>query len=172
MNRNVEIKARVVGLDVVRKRVAALADDGPVVLDQEDTFFVCAAGRLKLRKINGKAGELIYYVRPDSAGPKTSQYVITEVSDAGGLEAVLARAYGVRGVVRKRRTLYKVGRTRVHLDEVDDLGDFVELEVVLGPGEAISEGVAVADDLMDKLGLSRAQLLDGAYIDLMDEPRR
>ena len=61
-----------------------------------------------------------------------------------------------------------VGRTRIHLDEVEALGSFLELEVVLRPEEDTSEGIAVAYDLMDKLGVSRTELLEKAYIDLLD----
>lgn len=172
MNRNVEIKAKVKALATVRKRAENLADGKPIVLDQEDTFFLCPQGRLKLRKTPGKPAELIYYERPDDAGPKESQYAICRLSDAVGLEAVLGRAYGIRGVVRKSRTLYMVGRTRLHLDAVDGLGAFLELEVVLGPAESVSEGVAEAYDLMDKLGVARTELVEGAYIDLLEERHR
>jgi len=169
MGRNVEIKARLAEPDAVRKRVEALADDGPIGLDQEDTFFPCFRGRLKLRKIHGAHGELIFYQRPDGFEPKESQYKICRVSDAAALEAVLAVAYGVRGVVRKHRTLYKIGRTRVHLDAVDGLGAFLELEVVLGPSESVAEGGREAHDLMETLGVTSAALVDGAYVDMLDE---
>lgn len=168
MNRNVEIKARVDGLGAVRERVEALADEGPVVLSQEDTFFVCPKGRLKLRKTQGRSGELIYYQRPDSPGPKESQYTICRLSDPAEIESLLAQAYGVRGVVTKRRALYRVGQTRVHLDEVDGLGAFVELEVVLDPDQGVSEGMEAAFKLMDQLDVPRTSLVAGAYIDLLE----
>ena len=71
------------------------------------------------------------------------------------------------GVVRKRRWLYMVGQTRVHLDRVEGLGEFVELEVVLRPDQAEGEGVAIAQDLMARLGIAEGQLVEMAYIDLM-----
>jgi len=80
----------------------------------------------------------------------------------------LSAALGVVGVVRKRRTLYLIGPTRVHLDEVEGLGDFVELEVVLQPDQDVSDGVATAEDLMQKLGIRPTQLIEKAYIDLLD----
>lgn len=169
MGRNVEIKARLAEPEAVRKRVEALADDGPIEMDQEDTFFSCPQGRLKLRKIQGTNGELIFYQRRDGRAPTESEYNICRVSDAAELEAVLAAGYGVRGVVRKHRTLYKIGRTRVHLDAVDGSGVFLELEVVLGPSESVSEGVQEAHDLMETLGVAPAALLDQAYVDMLDE---
>jgi predicted adenylyl cyclase CyaB len=169
MNRNVEIKARVADLDALKRRAAALADEGPVVLEQEDTFFSCPHGRLKLRRMPGSPAELIYYERPDSAEPKASHYSICRTDDAQSLFRTLSAALGVCGTVRKRRTLYLIGPTRVHLDAVEKLGDFVELEVVLRADQDVAEGTAIAHELMDKLGLSRDQLVERAYIDLLPE---
>ncbi len=165
MGRNVEIKARAADLEAVERRARRVADEGPVVLLQEDTFFRCAEGRLKLRKFNDLSGELIAYSRPDAEGPKASQYAIQRTEDPDGLRDLLAGSLGVRGVVRKRRILYLVGRTRVHLDRVEGLGDFVELEVVLGPGATVEEGTREARALMETLGIH--ELVSGAYIDLL-----
>ena len=168
MNRNVEIKAAVSDLAVVRQRAEELADEGPTVLEQEDTFFVCPHGRLKLRRLAGsRQGELIYYEPPSTAGPKESRYIVQPTSDAEGLCAVLSAALGIRGVVRKRRTLYLIGQTRVHLDEVEGLGPFVELEVMLDPQQGVEEGQAIARRLMAELGLLPEQLIEKAYVDLL-----
>jgi len=83
------------------------------------------------------------------------------------LHTVLAAALGVRGRVRKRRWLYLVGQTRVHLDEVEGLGRFVELEYVLRPGEAREDGFRVVADLQAQLGIEEQDLLDTAYLDLL-----
>jgi predicted adenylyl cyclase CyaB len=92
------------------------------------------------------------------------------VKDPASLGAVLAAALGVRGVVRKRRRFYLIGRTRVHLDRVEGLGDFIELEVVLGEAEAVSRGEVVAAELADRLGIARSDLVRGAYLDLLVHP--
>ncbi len=169
MNRNVEIKAKVGALESVEQRVRELADEGPIMLNQTDTFFVCVHGRLKLRKSADRSeGELIFYERPDTGEPKESRYVIYPTSDAGRLHSLLTAALGIRGVVRKHRTLYRVGPTRVHLDRVEKLGTFVELEVVLDSAGQPGAAVAVADDLMDRLGIPRADLVHQAYIDLLE----
>ncbi len=170
MNRNVEIKARAGDLQAIRTHVEPLADHGPTVLEQEDIFFTCARGRLKLRRFGGEAeAELIYYERSDSIQPKESHYLVHRTADPDGLRGVLAAALGVRGGVRKRRTLYLVGRTRVHLDEVDGLGDFLELEVVLRPEESAADGISLAHDLMERFGIGQADLVTGAYIDLIEQ---
>lgn len=168
MNRNVEIKARVASREVMARRAQELADEGPVTRVQEDTFFVCPRGRLKLRRFGPTEGELIYYERPDSAEPKESRYAISPTPDPDGLARALSFALGVRGAVRKSRTLYLVGPTRIHLDSVEGLGDFVELEVVLRPDQSASDGADIACDLMARLGISCDQLVHEAYIDLLE----
>jgi adenylate cyclase len=165
--RNVEIKARVDDLAAVEERARSVATEGPVDLVQDDTFFHCARGRLKLRDFRDGRGELIHYSRPDHAGPKLSEYLLSPVASPGELREALARAYGILGRVVKKRRLYLADRTRIHLDSVEDLGAFVELEVVLGDAESAEDGDAVARTIMGRLGLGDAQLVSGAYIDLL-----
>ena len=76
-------------------------------------------------------------------------------------------ALGVTGRVKKKRLLYMYGVTRIHVDEVEGLGDFVELEVVLGDTETVESGQHVADDLMIRLEIEKGDLLDGAYVDML-----
>jgi predicted adenylyl cyclase CyaB len=166
---NVEIKARVQDWETLRQRVDALAGPPNALLCQEDTFFRTPQGRLKLRILAPDHGQLIYYERPDRAGPKTSHYILADTTEPHALGQVLSEALGVRGVVRKQRWLYWVGHTRVHLDQVEGLGDFVELEVVLQPGQGDDDGLAVARDLMAKLGIQEEDLVQGAYMDLLDQ---
>ena len=167
MPRNIEIKARVDSLASLEPRVAALADDGPTVIDQDDTFFPCSDGRLKLRAFSSESGELIFYRRADDTGPKESFYILAATTTPDALRAALTHAWGDAGRVRKRRTLYRVGRTRVHLDRVEGLGEFLELEVVLGDGEDAAAGVAEAHALLAGLGIAAEALVAGAYVDLL-----
>jgi predicted adenylyl cyclase CyaB len=165
---NIEIKARARDFAELRRRAEALSD-GPVqVIPQEDTFFHTPKGRLKLRQLAPDRGQLVYYERPDQDGPKRSNYHIFETSDPTGLKTNLSLALGVRGVVRKTRYLYLVGQTRVHLDEVEGLGEFMELEVVLRPEQSDAEGQPIAQDLMTRLGVRQDDLLEGAYMDLLE----
>jgi len=167
VDRNIEIKARIASIEAMHLIAAALADSGPTPIAQDDTFFACDAGRLKLRDFDDGRGELIFYRRADDAGPKTSFYVRSPTLDPAGLRDALALAYGVVGRVRKARTLCLVGRTRIHLDRVEGLGDFLELEVVLRDGEAAEAGVAEACELMARLGVEPSALVEGAYVDLL-----
>jgi predicted adenylyl cyclase CyaB len=167
MARNVEIKARAENLGAVFARAAEIADEGPIEILQDDTFFACGNGRLKLRAFSSEAGELIFYRRSDQKGPKESFYILSPTKSPDSLRETLSMAYGQAGRVRKHRTLFLAGRTRIHLDRVEGLGDFVELEVVLAEGEDANAGETVARDLMDKLGIRPDQLIDCAYVDLL-----
>jgi predicted adenylyl cyclase CyaB len=166
MARNIEIKARVGSLVEVAKRAASIADQGPIELYQDDTFFASPNGRLKLRTFPDNQGDLIFYQRSDATGPKTSHYFISKTVEADRLGQVMSLALPVVGRVRKQRTLYLVGRTRVHLDRVEGLGEFVELEVVLADGESADIGTAQAHALLEQLGITQQQLVAGAYVDL------
>ena len=167
MARNVEIKARIASIEALLPRVRALAGAPPEFIAQDDTFFACTQGRLKLRVFAPGLGELIAYERPDSTGPKTSDYLITPTADPDGLRSALTRALGETGRVKKLRTLFLVGRTRVHLDRVEGLGDYLELEVMLRDDEAAGLGVEEAHGLLRQLDVQQNQLIAVAYIDLL-----
>ena len=168
MPSNIEIKARARNFAAIRTRAEQLSDRPVEVLPQEDTFFNTPQGRLKLRVFAAGQGQLIYYTRPDQEGPKRSDYHISLTSDPENLKRVLALAYGIRGVVRKTRYLYLVGQTRVHLDNVEGLGQFMELEVVIQEGQSDAEGQSLAEELMASLGVEKSDLLEGAYMDLLE----
>lgn len=168
MPSNIEIKARVRDFDEIRKRAESLSDTPLLVIAQEDIFFNTERGRLKLRILASDRAQLIYYLRSDQEGPKRSDYHIFETPDPENLKRVLSLAYGIRGVVKKTRYLYLVGQTRVHLDDVDGLGQFMELEVILKERQSNTEGEEIAERLMMSLGVERSDLLEGAYIDLLE----
>ncbi len=169
MPSNIEIKARARDFDGIRSRAEALADRPVQILPQEDTFFEVVHGRLKLRVPPAGPAQLIYYERANQDGPKRSDYHIFETSDPDSLKTALGLALGVRGVVRKTRYLYMAGQTRIHLDDVQGLGHFMELEVVMRPGQSDAEGQAIAQELMSRLGIEEADLLEGAYMDLIEQ---
>jgi predicted adenylyl cyclase CyaB len=171
MSRNIEIKVRIESADAWVQKIAALADEGPTDIAQDDTFFRCDTARLKLRAFSGGTGELIYYRRADECGPKESFYVRSPTSAPDSLRECLTLAYGHVGRVKKHRKLFLVGRTRVHLDEVEGLGHFLELEVVLADDEPAEAGVREARGLMEKLDIKPHQLIEDAYVDLLARPR-
>ena len=168
MATNVEIKARVSDFEALKARAESLSDKSLIILSQEDIFFNSPRGRLKLRILAPDRGYLIYYERSDQSGPKRSDYHLAETGEPKNLENTLSLALGVRGVVRKTRYLYMVGQTRIHLDVVEGLGYFIELEVVMNEGQDVAEGQVIAEDLMRRLGVREEALLDGAYMDMIE----
>ena len=164
---NVEIKARVENPVRIKALTEALARTPGQLIAQEDTFFAAPRGRLKLRKLSSTWGELIYYEREGGPGPRESRYSVFPTSEPDSLKSVLGMSLGVRGVVRKTRTLYLVGQTRIHLDEVEGLGSFVELEVVLKPIQSRADGIRIARELIAKLEIQDSELVEQAYIDLL-----
>ncbi len=123
---------------------ARLADSGPEIIHQEDVFFRCEGARLKLRIFDPEHGELILYERPNQSGAKLSRYSIARTSTPRVLLDILSRTLGRLGTVKKIRTLYLAGQTRIHIDQVEGLGDFLELEAVLRDGQSEDEGRQIA----------------------------
>jgi adenylate cyclase class IV len=165
--RNIEIKARIANIEAALPRARMLAQHDAELIHQDDTFFRVAHGRLKLREFADGSAELIHYHRADTLDAKLSDYRRVPAPDAGALREALERALGMLGRVRKQRWLLLAGQTRIHLDRVESLGDFIELEVVLREEQSIADGVRIADQLMHELGLVHAERIAGAYLDLL-----
>ena len=164
---NVEWKARLRD----PQRQAGLAErlaDGPAeVQEQVDAFFAAPHGRLKLRRLSAGYGELIHYDRPDNAGPRQSVYSLVTTDRPDAVRELLAGVLGLRGEVRKRRRIYRAGPARIHLDEVEGLGAFLEVEVELRPGQPAAEGQSRAEELRRLLDVLPDDLVEVAYIDLL-----
>jgi len=170
MPRNIEIKARIGSVEALLPVARALADGEPELIEQDDSFFTVPHGRLKLRQFADGSAVLVHYHRADGTEARASDYVLVPVPDPAALREALTRACGLLGRVRKRRWLLMKGATRIHLDRVEGLGDFMELEVVLRPDQIDAEGGAIAEALMNDLGLADAPRIAGAYLDLL-QPR-
>lgn len=175
MPRNLEIKAKVHDMPRLRHAVEEIAGKPIDILAQKDTYFRTNSGRLKIRDAGASGGQLIYYERSNEAGPRTSGYLTAPIAAVDALTRVLDEALGIVGTVNKKRVVYLVGRTRIHLDEVDGLGCFIELEYVfedpntmyMGPDvEEQRAALAAVVVLMDKLDIKRTDLIGNSYIDL------
>jgi len=169
--KNIEIKARVTDYNEQRSRAETLSDSAPEELIQEDTFFHVTEGRLKLREFPNDPAQLIFYNRGNDKGPKLSDYQISVSDDGNSLKAVLEKAYGIRSIVKKVRILYLAGRTRIHFDNVEGLGQFIELEVVLNNQESLAKGQQEAENLMTALNIQPSDLVDVAYVDLLERQK-
>jgi len=167
MAQNVEIKAFIDDFEDFEEKVVKISDCALEIIHQHDIFFNCESGRLKLRIFDSNSGVLIGYTRADSDSPSLSSYLLSHTDDPHGIKELLTKSLGTVGEVKKERHLYFSGNTRIHIDKVEDLGTFVELEVVLGAEDTVGEGRKVARELMKELCISKDSLIDVAYIDMM-----
>ena len=165
--KNVEIKARIRDFSKTQTLVESLNQKPIIVEKQIDTFFKTLKGRLKLRETANKSA-LIYYDRIDSHEPSESDIAISFIDNPDTLKSILSKSLGIRGVVKKERILYKYNQTRIHLDDVQGLGKFIELEVVLNNNQSVKEGKLIADELMSVLNIDKSDLISVAYIDLIE----
>ena len=187
MKRNIEIKA----LNPNRKNTYKICKElcgpeyEPKVIRQQDTFFNCSAeGRLKIRNIYSsdpstaplygvvepECSQLIYYERPSETGPKMSSYSIVQLDtdrDLKKMYDILSCTNGISSCVNKERTLFIIDQTRIHLDSVQGLGEYLELEVVLEEGQDEKYGERVARSLMEILQIKNEYLIEGAYADML-----
>ncbi|XP_053608510.1 uncharacterized protein LOC128674157 [Plodia interpunctella] len=172
--RNVEIKARITDYDKICNVAEDLSGGPATVIIQDDTFYHVNSGRLKMRFYGDSSATLVRYDREDTPEAKQSDYDLVQFSvrdseKARDLDNILRKCLGAKGRVVKERKLYMVGQTRIHIDAVQDLGHFMELEVVLRPEQTVEEGRAIARDLQIKLGIKNEDLIDCAYVDLLGQ---
>ena len=170
--RNVELKARYqdhqAGVTTAIRLGASDAD----TLRQVDTYFRSADGRLKLREItsreSGESAELIWYARPDRVSARTSQYHIVPVPRPAAVLEMLEAGLGIQVVVRKTRQLFLWENVRIHLDEVEGLGRFLEFEAVLEEGQDEADGYAQLKRLRSEFGIDDNDVVAGSYSDLSE----
>jgi predicted adenylyl cyclase CyaB len=168
MRANLELKARCADLARARERARALATEWIGVETQVDTYFATRAGRLKLRESSRSGAQLVPYSRPDAAAPKRSDYQVIPVEDGPGLLRLLSELLGVRRVVHKQREIALFENVRIHLDRVDGLGTFVELEAVWdGGADGLAEQERKIAFLREALGIADADLIAGSYETLL-----
>jgi len=167
--RNIELKARM--KDKARALLACtqLQAVAHGMIHQTDTYFRVPEGRLKLREAHPGPSELIFYRRADIAGPKGCDYTRYPVEP--DMKAFLAEVLGQLAVVAKHRTLYLWENVRIHLDDVTDLGGFIEFEAVLPPGTGNeaedAEGYRQLELLMEAFGITEEDCETGSYLDLV-----
>lgn len=124
---NVEIKASCSNPEFIRnylftKNAKFIGTDRQI-----DTYFNVTNGRLKLRE-GVIENNLIFYERNNQPGPKSSFFNLIKISDPNGLKEVLKNSIGIKMIVTKKREIYYIGNIKFHIDEVDELGSFVEIE--------------------------------------------
>jgi len=164
--KNLEAKFRVSDHADAEARAAALGYTRRAILEQCDTFFRVADGKLKLREENGSA-VLIFYRRIESGPLMLSNYEIVPVAEAARMLRMLADALGSIAVVEKVRTLMIRDNVRLHLDRVARLGNFGEIEAVIAEGDDPERSRGAVDELIAALGVTPSDLIDVSYFEML-----
>jgi predicted adenylyl cyclase CyaB len=163
---NLEAKFRLIDLAKAEARATALGYSRRAILNQRDTFFRVANGKLKLREENGSA-VLIYYHRSESGALMLSDYEIVQVTDPARSLRILDNAIGTIAVVEKVRTLMMRDNVRLHLDVVSNLGEFGEIEAVTADGDDPERSRAAVDEILAALAVGQADLIDVSYFEML-----
>ncbi len=174
---NLEIKVRCAETDalaMIAERATKLGARFMGTLHQRDTYFAVPHGRLKLREWHDDQGQaaadLIGYLRPNTIGTRTSDFHLTPIPDPSGFVAIMAATVGITVIVEKERRLHLFGATRIHLDQIARLGDFVELETLLPTDPTTAQMTAAHQEhqaLIAGLGLATLTIIGGSYSDLL-----
>jgi predicted adenylyl cyclase CyaB len=165
MPQNLELKARITSMSEALHAVGSLYAHAKGVLHQRDIYYHVPRGRLKLRIINARSAELIYYNRPNKKGRRYSEYYVLPVSDARVTDMLCAAAFGQKLVVQKRRRLYLYKNARIHLDDVRGLGAFIEFEVLVKYGKRQAQTILTF--LSEHFKVKRSALRAVSYSDML-----
>jgi len=170
MKKNLEIKVALEDFSGILRNIASLGVNEAGILYQVDKYFLIGKKRLKLRDVNGES-QLIYYSRPDTQEPKLSQYYVFTFTNKQGIviEKILSMLFTVRAIVSKKRILYLYKHTRIHLDEVENLGNFLELETVFDRKDPQYDFYHEHNIVINTLGLPRYKKIKSSYSDLILE---
>ncbi|MBL8830278.1 MAG: class IV adenylate cyclase [Planctomycetaceae bacterium] len=167
--RNIELKARLPNLAAAREVAVRIATRYLGIQRQIDTYFVASHGRLKLREIDEpRLAQLVWYERANTSDAKSSDYRLVEVANPSELKAALSAALGVRLAVDKRREIFLYDNVRIHLDEVVNLGTFLEFEAVLNAQINDQRGHEQLAWLREQFSIADEQLIDVSYSDLLE----
>jgi predicted adenylyl cyclase CyaB len=164
---NIEIKASCPDASFIRNYLLEHQAEFKGLDHQSDTYFKVSHGRLKLREGNIE-NNLIFYERDNQAGPKNSRFHLVKVEDAAGLKDVLTKSNGILVVVKKSREIYYIKNVKFHIDVVEDLGSFVEIEAGniladLTPGELKAQ----CDLYLKAFNIGEEDLVENSYSDML-----
>jgi predicted adenylyl cyclase CyaB len=163
-SRLIEMKATLRSLIPARDKINAMGAHKHGTYRQVDTYFNVHTGRLKLREIDGEpTSMLVYYDREDIPDIKESDIIILETDDPEALKAILQRSLGIKVIITKQREIYRHQGTQIHLDNVEDLGTYIEFE---RPITDLPEDRKNLEELMEKLTIKPGDLITGSYSDL------
>jgi len=163
---NVEIKAKCPNPAQVHAKLIELGAEYRGCDHQIDTYFKCQHGRLKLRQ-GTIENALIFFQRSNQATPKQSDIALEKVPFENNLKTILSSALGIKTVVNKKRHIYFIDNVKFHVDEVEELGPFMEVEAIDEIGNiGLSKLHQQCDQYMQLLDIKPEHLITNSYSDL------
>ncbi len=162
---NVEIKAKCTDQEKVREILKSHNADFKGTDHQIDTYFKVSNGRLKLRE-GTIENYLIFYEREDKEGPKQSNVILYKTEPSSNLKEILTKSLGVSAVVDKQREIYFIDNVKFHLDNVQSLGTFMEIEAIDTTGNISKEKLLEqCNHYLELFGTQKSDLLENSYSD-------
>jgi adenylate cyclase class 2 len=168
MPRNLELKASIASIEEAHASARACGARFEGILEQQDTYFSVPRGRLKLRERRGGPAELISYLRPETNGERWSEYTTLPVSDPATTGLMLRQVLEVKIVVTKVRHLYMHEGARIHIDEVEKLGTFIEFEV---PDRGDARAAAHMKVLRRVFDVHEENVIKASYSEMLEAER-
>jgi len=164
--KNLEIKAKCKDFKLIILSLKKIGAKYKGVLNQTDTYFPVKQGRLKMRAINNKQYELIYYHRANRKSERYSVYEIVNIKNGKDMLSLLAGSLKVLCKVKKKRELFIYENARIHLDTVQNLGKFIEFEIVCRTKKDEKEAPGKMKFLKKEFGISEKNSVSVSYSDL------
>jgi predicted adenylyl cyclase CyaB len=167
---NIEIKARITNPSGMKEKIKKFAHTFLGSDHQVDTYFSTKSGRMKLRESQLSGNYLILYRRDDKSGPRSSVYETIPIDRSAEVKSLLGNLLGLEIVVEKKRDIFLFENVRIHIDEVKNLGDFLEFEAVMdNKHQNHDREINKVNKLMKILEISNADLVAKSYQDLLCE---
>ena len=164
MPSNIELKVRWDNSGLAIEKAKSFGASFSKTIKQCDTYYINNNEKLKLREVYGENTELIYYLREDNEKWQ-SNYIIADVSDVKNQKKIFDMLFGVVIEVKKLRTLYVFNNARIHIDEVEGLGSFLEFEVIIKEDE--NQALELLNRLKKHFEIPTDKLLKKSYSDLL-----
>ncbi len=172
MKKNFEIKTKLSNPKSTKPLLKSLCLGNSAIREkqlQEDIYYKVTQGRLKLRIINGRTGNLIHYFRNNKTGKRVSKYTISETNTPRELDSILSSLYGVKVKVKKYREITILDNVRIHIDNVIGLGNYLEIEIIF---KSIKDARKQMSGLIERLKLDEKNFIKESYSDLLLKKRR
>ena len=165
---NLEIKVTTSNLEEVKDKAIKIDAKNKATLSQIDTYFLVGDKRLKLRE-EKDTNYIVYYVRSNKKDSKLSKYKIIDIPKnlVWLVKKLFSFIFGIKIIVNKKRNLFMYKNTRIHFDDVKNLGTYIELETVFNTKQNEDDLVAEHNFVIKTLGLDTLEKIPNSYSDLI-----